>query len=399
MKTERKKPVTGHVVIDPALPLISCICLTYRRPVRDQYLLEESIESFQRQTYPNKELIILNDCPGQILACDAPNVRVYNAPNRFNSVGEKRNLAVALARGDVLAPWDDDDISLPWRLELSLELLGHAEYSSPGMIWLSRDRLMQRPPVRFLAKVASIFTRTGFQEVGGYRAISFGEDLRFDEDLRTYTSLNSYADANGYELPPGDIFYLYRAGASGNHLSRAHNPFRWDEIGSRPIDQGHFTLHPHWRTDYVALTRRQVEVRRLGAAGDENADDVTLLVGGMPRLEATPPELRRFPLPDATEGESAADHLRRVQAALQAAMALGGTHLMIAPEHEGWLARYPDVLDYLTSHHDLLTDASRHALMYRLRKGKASRRRKKPADGEVASHRQANAKARKASKP
>lgn len=347
--------------------MVSCLCLTYRRPQRDQYLLEEAIESFLRQTYPNKELIVLNDCPGQILVCDAPGVRMYNVPNRCNSAGEKRNLAVALARGNLLVPWDDDDISLPWRLELSAARLGDADYYSPGIIWRARDGQMQRQPIWFFAHVASMFTRAGFQKVGGYRAISFGEDLRFDEDLRTLARLSPFSDTREHELPAGDLFYLYRAGASGNHLSRAHNPFRWDEIGSRPIDQGHFTLRPHWRVDYVALTRRQVEVRRRDAAGDRDADETVLLVGGMPHMESTPPQLRRFPLPEAGLDEPATRHVERLTLALEAAMMLGGTHLMIGPEHGEWLIRYPYVLDYLMSEHVVVPDASRHALVFALR--------------------------------
>lgn len=357
-------------------PLVSCLCLTYRRPRRDQYLLEESIESFLRQTYPNKELIVLNDCPGQILSCDAPGVRIYNTPNRCNSVGEKRNLAVALARGEVLAPWDDDDISLPWRLELSVARLGEADYYSPGIIWVSRDGHMQRHPIWYFAHVASLFTRAGFQQVGGYRAISFGEDLRFDEDLRAQAHLSPFSDPHRHELPAGDLFYLYRAGASGNHLSRAHNPFRWGEIGSRPIDQGHYTLRPHWRLDYVALTRRQAEVRRRAAEGDPNPDDVVFLVGGMPRLEATPPQLRRFPLLEAKPDESESRHLERVKLALEAAMMLGGTHLMIGPEHGAWLKRYPAVLDYLVSEHGVIPEASSHALVFDLSRPACKRRRK-----------------------
>lgn len=360
-----------------ALPLVSCLCLTYRRPERDQYLLEEAIESFLRQTYPNKELIVLNDCPGQVLSCDAPGIRIYNVPNRCNSAGEKRNLAVALARGDLLVPWDDDDISLPWRLELSVERLGDADYYSPGIIWRMRDGELQREPIWYFAHVASMFTRAGFQQVGGYRPISFGEDLRFDEDLRTQARLSPFSDPNVRPLPAGDLFYLYRAGASGNHLSRAHNPFRWDEIGSRPIDQGHFTLHPHWRMDYVALTRRQLEVRRLHAAGSDVADDVVLLVGGMPRGAEGACYVRRFPLLEAEPGESTPDHLKRVKVALEAAMMLGGTHLMIGPEHGEWLVRYPAVLDHLITKHNVLHDESRHALMFMLNPPGRRKRRKR----------------------
>lgn len=358
------------------LPLVSCLCLTYRRPQRDQYLLEEAIESFLRQTYPNKELIVLNDCPGQILSCEAPGVRIYNVPNRCNSVGEKRNLAVALARGEVLVPWDDDDISLPWRLELSVKRLGEADYYSPGIIWVSRGGKLQSQPIWFFAHVASMFTRTGFQQVGGYRAISFGEDLRFDEDLRSQACLSPYSNPHAHELADGDLFYLYRAGASGNHLSRAHNPFRWDEIGSRPIDQGHFTLRPHWRTDYVALTRRQAVVRRREAAKAPHPDDVVLLVGDMPRLDVTPPEVRRFPLLEANPDETETGHLERVKLALEAASTLGGTHLMIGPEHGRWLTRYPAVLDYLISRHTVVPDSSLHAVVFALRPSAFRRRRK-----------------------
>jgi glycosyltransferase involved in cell wall biosynthesis len=83
---------------------VSCICLTYGRPPERQWLLEEAIESLLKQDYADKELIVLNDCPGQELFCDAPGVIVINVPRRFRSLGEKYNAAIALARGDLIAP-------------------------------------------------------------------------------------------------------------------------------------------------------------------------------------------------------------------------------------------------------------------------------------------------------
>jgi len=62
------------------LPLISCICPTYNRLPKYQFLLEESIESFLRQDYPNKESIVLNDTPGQELRCEANGVTIVNVP-------------------------------------------------------------------------------------------------------------------------------------------------------------------------------------------------------------------------------------------------------------------------------------------------------------------------------
>ena len=35
------------------MPLVSCICPTYNRPPEYQHLVEEAIESFLRQDYPN----------------------------------------------------------------------------------------------------------------------------------------------------------------------------------------------------------------------------------------------------------------------------------------------------------------------------------------------------------
>src|SRR6185437_12376322 len=93
-----------------ASPGVSCLCLTYGRP----RLLEESVESFLRQDWPGpKELVILNDHPEQPIVFEHPEVFVCNVGRRLRSLGEKRNLSVALARHDNLLVWDDDDIYLP----------------------------------------------------------------------------------------------------------------------------------------------------------------------------------------------------------------------------------------------------------------------------------------------
>ncbi|WP_391564936.1 glycosyltransferase [Allorhodopirellula solitaria] len=70
---------------------------------------------FLAQDYPQKELIILNDCDGQIFRFDHPQVRVVNQSQRYATLGEKRNACIKLAEGEVIAVWDDDDVYLPWR--------------------------------------------------------------------------------------------------------------------------------------------------------------------------------------------------------------------------------------------------------------------------------------------
>ncbi|RYD67789.1 MAG: glycosyltransferase family 2 protein, partial [Verrucomicrobiaceae bacterium] len=103
-------------------PLISCVMPTYGRP---DYV-NEAIRMFLDQDYPNKELVILNDCVGQNFTCDLPpeaGVRVINHPERFPSLGDKRNACIGLAQGEFIAIWDDDDVYLPWRLSHSFRMM------------------------------------------------------------------------------------------------------------------------------------------------------------------------------------------------------------------------------------------------------------------------------------
>lgn len=69
---------------------------------------------FQRQSYPNTELIVLDDEAGAIeyLIPSADNIRYYKT-NRKLSTGAKRNLACEHAHGEYTLNWDDDDWYAP----------------------------------------------------------------------------------------------------------------------------------------------------------------------------------------------------------------------------------------------------------------------------------------------
>src|SRR5215211_7231821 len=243
---------------EASLPLVSCICPTYNRPPRYQHLLEEAIASFLRQDYPNKELIVLNDCPGQELICDEPGVRVVNVPKRFPSIGDKQNAAVGLARGELIAPWDDDDISLPWRLSLSVERLGDGDYFNPRCYWfLDNEGLHFDHPVGY-ANNASLFRRAAFEGVGGYPSKSLGADAALDA---AFSGLAHAVDARrgDKELRRSEWFYIYRWGVSPVHMSGSGVEDFYGEVGKQPVVEGCFQLSPHWRRDYVAETRRLLE--------------------------------------------------------------------------------------------------------------------------------------------
>ncbi len=107
-----------------ALPRISCLMVTGNRPA----LAERAVRCFQRQTYANKELVVVDDGEDGTLAAwlqelDDPQIALVRLPAEGKSLGELRNLAVAHAGGAYVAQWDDDDLSHPRRLEMQMAAL------------------------------------------------------------------------------------------------------------------------------------------------------------------------------------------------------------------------------------------------------------------------------------
>jgi hypothetical protein len=108
-------------------PLVSCILPTANR----RHLVPHAIQCFLRQTYPNRELVVVDDGADPVrdlVPCDA-RVR-YVRLEGPRTLGHKRNLACGYARGEVLAHWDDDDWSADWRLAYQMEALSNNGWAS-----------------------------------------------------------------------------------------------------------------------------------------------------------------------------------------------------------------------------------------------------------------------------
>ena len=164
----------------PDQPKISCVMPTYGRP---EYV-NEAVWTFLQQDDLHKELIILNDCPGQTFAFDHPDVRIFNEPERFPTLGEKRNRSVDLADGDLIAVWDDDDVFLPWRLSFTRERLAAsgtpfylaAEFWAYwGQNWLHDNQAA----AGWCYHPNTLFTKALWRSVGGYPHCGVGEDAQF----------------------------------------------------------------------------------------------------------------------------------------------------------------------------------------------------------------------------
>lgn len=100
--------------VDGLPPIVSCIMIT--QPSRLE-MAKKAVACFNGQDYRRKELVVVST--GDISALG---VRFLRAPSSL-TLGELRNAAVARASGDIVAVWDDDDLSAPGRLSAQVERL------------------------------------------------------------------------------------------------------------------------------------------------------------------------------------------------------------------------------------------------------------------------------------
>jgi hypothetical protein len=235
------------------------MCLTFARPKR---LLEEAVFSFLRQDYEgDKELLILNDHSDQTVQFRHPEVTVVNLPVRFRTLGEKRNAAVALCKYDLLAVWDDDDIYLPHRLRFSVSKYDQTKrFFKPTRALVIDEGTVSGPKANVFHS-GSMWHRSLFNEVGGYRHMNGGEDA--DLETRFYNVIGPGKD---YAIEPQDIYYLYRwAGTNSYHLSAfgqdGHGKTGVEKVlefvqrqqDEGRVETGALTLEPYWASDYVRL--------------------------------------------------------------------------------------------------------------------------------------------------
>jgi hypothetical protein len=102
------------------LPLVTAVTPTRNR----RQWLPQAIQCFQRQTYPNREMLIVYDSEDDIrgLAPKDRRIRALKSPG-FATLGEKRNFCCEQARGEFIAHFDDDDYQDCDRLEWQARLL------------------------------------------------------------------------------------------------------------------------------------------------------------------------------------------------------------------------------------------------------------------------------------
>jgi glycosyltransferase involved in cell wall biosynthesis len=124
---------------DVEAPLVSCLMITEDRPA----LAARAIECFLAQSYPNKELIVIDSSASDQLqhGIDAicyPPIKLHRMPGRRQPLGELRNIAVQQSAGEFVCQWDDDDLCDPDRLTVQM---GAITAVSADACFLTRQQL------------------------------------------------------------------------------------------------------------------------------------------------------------------------------------------------------------------------------------------------------------------
>lgn len=106
------------------MPKVSVLMPVYKT---NETYLREAIESILNQTFTDFEFLILDDCPDDdreaIVASYSDKRIVYLKNNKNLGITPSRNKLIDMAKGEYLAVFDHDDVSLPTRLEKQVAYL------------------------------------------------------------------------------------------------------------------------------------------------------------------------------------------------------------------------------------------------------------------------------------
>ena len=194
-------------------PLLSILIPTYARTAN----LQEALWSAVNQTL-QVPIIVLNDCPRQVIECYHPLVRVINLPKQLPSLGAKRNAMLDYAKSEWITWLDDDDLLLP---TFTQELIEAFDDSIDSI--LSRRCWMVSCPQRdgvFVWKTTNKILAGAFRTSVAKRLLGFpanrdcGEDRVFVEKFLNGPRTCSLLKRAGY---------CYRWDSNACHLSGLRN--------------------------------------------------------------------------------------------------------------------------------------------------------------------------------
>lgn len=222
-----------------SVPLVSCIMPTYNR----RSFIPLALARFREQSYQNRELIVIDDgsdAIGDQLRGETA-VRYVRVDRRI-SIGAKRNLACAEARGEIVAHWDDDDWYSADRLERQVAPILRGEAEITG---LENRFVLQMPDRKFWTIDRRLHRSMFVGDVHGgtlvFRRAIWASGVRYPEvDLAEDAMFLQQATSRGKRLlrldNRGSFVYLrHGSNAWKFETGRFLDPSGWSE-GTPPAE-------------------------------------------------------------------------------------------------------------------------------------------------------------------
>lgn len=202
-------------------PLVSVVLPVYN----GEKFLAEAINSILAQTFPDFELILLNDgsTDGSLKILQEyeqldPRVRLISRENR--GLVSTLNESIDIARGEWIARMDQDDIALPQRLERQLEWIGSSGADIAGS-WVQRFGTSDKRTVRLHQTDEAIKTEMLFCSPFAHPAVmmrrALVSQLRYDsayEKAEDYDLWERAAEAGWKMTNIPEVLLMYRVHAA-----------------------------------------------------------------------------------------------------------------------------------------------------------------------------------------
>jgi len=184
-------------------------------------MLKRAIDCFWAQTYPNREMIILYEDDDadtaeyldQGFPVDSC-IRIFRVPAYPKlALGELRNLAIRIARGEFVCQWDDDDWYHARRLEEQHDqLFAEGRHGSILTQWLVFDTLTTTAYVSHVRLwEGSILCKKNVLQLKAYEDKPLGEDTATIEYLARMNCLHLL------DKMPGLYIYIYHGSNTWNY--------------------------------------------------------------------------------------------------------------------------------------------------------------------------------------
>lgn len=179
-------------------PLVSVVVATHNRPV----LLAQTLAAIERQTYPQLEIIVVNDagCDVRDVVARFPRARLLDQPENRGPAAA-RNRGLAEARGTFAMLFDDDDEMFPDHIAALAQALTASgldvaygqminAFVSPSAMetwtidgFAGHDALLDHADIQWagaLATTAVMFRRTLLESIGAVdESLTAAEDYEF----------------------------------------------------------------------------------------------------------------------------------------------------------------------------------------------------------------------------